>query len=165
MLARMPGWERVVVLDPESERDGASPLQCVVAERGAEVVGFARFRIKPDWDFTGSNSAVVVEDVEALDAASQGALWRFLFGIDLTSKIVSRGRPVEEPWHHMVTDIRRCALRRRDALYVRLVDVGAALEARTYQTPVDVVLDVEDAFCPWNSGRWRLTGDAKGAVS
>jgi predicted acetyltransferase len=29
---------------------------------------------------------------------------------------------------------------------------------------VDVVLDVEDAFCPWNSGRWRLSGDAKGAV-
>lgn len=164
MLARMPGWARAMVLDPEGERDGASPLQCVVAERGAEAVGFARFRVKPDWDVTGSNSAVVVEDVEGLDAAVQGALWRFLFGIDLTSKIVGRGRPVDEAWHHMVSDIRRCGLRRRDALHVRLVDVGAALEARTYQTPVDVVLDVEDAFCPWNSGRWRLTGDTKGAV-
>ncbi|GAA3234465.1 hypothetical protein GCM10020256_51490 [Streptomyces thermocoprophilus] len=30
--------------------------------------------------------------------------------------------------------------------------------------PVDVVLEVEDSFCPWNEGRWRLTGDAKGAV-
>ncbi|MGY1500906.1 GNAT family N-acetyltransferase [Streptomyces sp. QTS52] len=164
MLARMPGWAPVMVLDPEGERGGASPLQCVVAERDGDVVGFARFRVKPDWDVTGSNSAVVVEDVEALDAASQGALWRFLFDIDLTSKIVARGRPVEEPWHHMVSDIRRCGLRRRDGLYVRLVDVGAALEARTYQAPVDVVFDVEDAFCPWNSGRWRLTGDAKGAV-
>ncbi|MDW4905820.1 GNAT family N-acetyltransferase [Streptomyces sp. ADMS] len=163
MLARMPGWAPVFVLDPESERDGASPLQCVVAERGADVVGFVRFRVKPDWDVSGSNSAVVVQDMEALDAASHAALWRFLFGLDLTSKIVARGRPVDEPWHHMVSDIRRCGLRRRDALYVRLVDVGAALEARTYQAPVDVVLDVEDAFCPWNSGRWRLTGDAKGA--
>lgn len=51
----------------------------------------------------------------------------------------------------------------KDALHVRLVDVGAALEARTYQTPVDVVFEVEDSFCPWNEGRWRLTGDAKGA--
>ncbi len=49
-----------------------------------------------------------------------------------------------------------------DALYVRLVDVGAALTARTYQTPVDVVFEVEDAFCPWNAGRWQLTGDARG---
>src|SRR4051794_1536694 len=31
MLARMPGWDRLMVLDPESERGGASPLQCVVA--------------------------------------------------------------------------------------------------------------------------------------
>jgi predicted acetyltransferase len=28
---------------------------------------------------------------------------------------------------------------------------------------VDVVFEVEDAFCPWNAGRWRLSGDAKGA--
>jgi len=43
------------------------------------------------------------------------------------------------------------------------VDVGAAFQARTYQAPVDVVFEVEDAFCPWNEGRWRLTGDVKGA--
>jgi predicted acetyltransferase len=43
------------------------------------------------------------------------------------------------------------------------VDLPAALEARAYAAPVHVVLDVEDAFCPWNSGRWRLSGDAKGA--
>jgi hypothetical protein len=23
---------------------------------------------------------------------------------------------------------------------------------------------VADSFCPWNEGRWRLTGDPKGAV-
>lgn len=47
---------------------------------------------------------------------------------------------------------------------VRLVEVGAALRARTYRAPVDVVFEVEDAFCPWNEGRWRLTGDARGAT-
>ncbi|NUO43353.1 MAG: GNAT family N-acetyltransferase, partial [Streptomyces sp.] len=31
------------------------------------------------------------------------------------------------------------------------------------QAPVDVVFEVEDDFCPWNTGRWRLSGDAKGA--
>ncbi|MDX2846483.1 GNAT family N-acetyltransferase, partial [Streptomyces ipomoeae] len=34
MLARQPGWERVELLDTDRHRDGASPLQCVVAERG-----------------------------------------------------------------------------------------------------------------------------------
>ncbi|MGW3416340.1 GNAT family N-acetyltransferase [Streptomyces sp. NPDC000888] len=163
MLARRPGWEQVGLLDPEGERDGASPLQCVVAERDDEVVGYARYRVKPEWEPSGPKSAVVLEELEGLDPAAQGALWRFLFEIDLTSRLRTRGRPVDEAWQHMVSDIRRCNLRLRDALHVRLVDVGAALEARTYQAPVDLVFEVEDAFCPWNEGRWRLTGDAKGA--
>ncbi|WP_141204959.1 GNAT family N-acetyltransferase [Streptomyces griseorubiginosus] len=163
MIARIPGWERLWLLDPESTRDGASPLQCVVAERDGEVVGFVRYRVKADWDATGPKGTVVVSDLEALDPAGHGALWRFLFDLDLTSRIDIRRRPVDEAWQYLVSDIRRCSPLVRDALHVRLVDVGAALEARTYQTPVDVVLEVEDAFCPWNAGRWRLSGDAKGA--
>ncbi|MFJ2826808.1 GNAT family N-acetyltransferase [Streptomyces sp. NPDC087263] len=163
MLARGPGWEQLGLLDPESRRDGASPLQCVVAERDDEVVGYARYRVKPEWDASGPKGTVVLEELEGLDPAAQGALWRFLFEIDLTSTLRTRGRPVDDAWQHMVSDIRRCSPRLRDALHVRLVEVGAALEARTYQTPVDLVFEVEDTFCPWNEGRWRLSGDAKGA--
>ena len=163
MLARRPGWERFGVLDPESERGGASPLQCVLAERDGEVTGYVRFRVKPKWTDSGHNGEVLLTDLAAVDAVSEAALWRFLFGIDLTTSLKVRGRPLDEAWQHLVSDIRRCELRVRDSLYVRLVDVGTALEARTYQAPVDVVLDVEDAFCPWNAGRWRLSGDAKGA--
>ncbi|MGN9759067.1 GNAT family N-acetyltransferase [Streptomyces sp. SD31] len=164
MLARLPGWERLGLLDPESERGGGSPLQCVLAERGGEVVGYARFHVKPEWDAGGPKGSVQLRDTQALDPAAEAALWRFLFGIDLTSTVKAYGRPMDEAWLHQVSDMRRCALRVRDSLHVRLVDVGAALQARTYQAPVDVVFEVEDAFCPWNAGRWRLSGDAKGAV-
>ncbi|RMB86334.1 GNAT family N-acetyltransferase [Streptomyces shenzhenensis] len=163
MVARLPRWERVALLDPESERNGASPLQCVVAERDGDLVGYARFRVRPDWDQAGPKGSVLLTDLEALDPAAGAAVWRFLFDIDLTSTLHTRGRPVDEAWQHLVSDIRRCRVTLRDSLYVRLVDVGAALEARTYQAPVDVVFAVEDDFCPWNAGRWRLTGDAKGA--
>ncbi|MEU9473584.1 GNAT family N-acetyltransferase [Streptomyces avermitilis] len=164
MPARRPGWDRLMVLDPESRRDGASPLQCVVAERDGETVGYARFRVKPDWEPAGPKGTVALQDLDALDPAAHAALWRFLFDIDLTSNLIARNRPLDEAWLHLVSDIRRCNLRKRDSLHVRLVDVGAALEARTYQASVDVVFEIEDAFCPWNEGRWRLTGDAKGAT-
>ncbi|MFE2583629.1 GNAT family N-acetyltransferase [Streptomyces sp. NPDC059378] len=163
MLARQSGWDRAGVLDPEQDRDGASALQCVVAERDGEPTGYARFRVALRWTDAGHDGQVVLQDLAALDPASEAALWRFLFGIDLTTSLKVRGRPVDEAWQFQVSDIRRCRLRLRDALYVRLVEVGAALAARTYQAPVDVVFEVEDAFCPWNAGRWRLTGDAKGA--
>ncbi|MGW0813999.1 GNAT family N-acetyltransferase [Streptomyces viridiviolaceus] len=163
MLARRPGWERLGLLDPESGRDGASPLQCVVARRDGAVTGYARFRVRPAWGPAGHNGTVVLEALAGLDPATEAALWRFLFDVDLTTTLTARGRPVDEAWQYQVSDIRRCQPRVRDGLYVRLVDVGAALAARTYQAPVDVVFEVEDAFCPWNQGRWRLSGDAKGA--
>ncbi|WP_405751153.1 GNAT family N-acetyltransferase [Streptomyces sp. NBC_00144] len=163
MLQRTPGWERMPLLDPPSERGGASPLQCVVAERDGEMVGYVRFRTKIDSDAAGPDGSVTLRHIDAVDPAASAALWRFLFGIDLTSTVRVHNRPLDDPWQYLVSDIRRCRVQVRDVLHLRLVDVGAALEGRTYRAPVDVVFGVEDAFCPWNSGRWRLTGDARGA--
>ncbi|ORT61766.1 GNAT family N-acetyltransferase [Streptomyces sp. CB03238] len=164
MLARRPGWERLPLLDPPEERGGGSPLQCVLAERDGETVGFALYSTKPEWEAAGPKGTVRLRHMGALDPAAYAAVWRFLFGIDLMSTLQVHNRPVDDPWQHLVSDVRRCNLRVQDGLHVRLVDLPAALEARTYQAPVDVVLAVDDAFCPWNTGRWRLSGDTKGAT-
>ncbi|MGW5432059.1 GNAT family N-acetyltransferase [Streptomyces sp. NPDC004059] len=163
MLARRPGWERLGLLDPESERGGASALQCAVAERDGEVTGYVRFSTRIGWGESGHDGTVQLKDLAALDPVTEAALWRFLFGIDLMTTLSVRSRPLDDAWRYLVSDPRRCRPRLKDDAYVRLVDVGAALSARTYQAPVDVVLEVEDTFCPWNAGRWRLTGDPKGA--
>ncbi|EST35609.1 hypothetical protein N566_17525 [Streptomycetaceae bacterium MP113-05] len=165
MLERRPGWEQMAVRDPEKHRNGASPLQCVLAERDGELRGYARYAVRPRRDAADNpDGEVLLRDTESLDPAAHGALVRYLFEIDLTSTLVVGGRPVDDAWLHQVTDPRRCRTAARDALYVRVVDTAAALEARTYAAPVDVVLDLEDAFCPWNAGRWRLTGGPKGAT-
>ncbi|MFI1156633.1 GNAT family N-acetyltransferase [Streptomyces sioyaensis] len=163
MLARLPGWERIAVQDAPDERDGAGVLQCVVAEVDGEVRGYARFAVKPVWDRGGPSGVVAVRHLDALDPVVYAALWRFLFGIDLTSSVSLRTRPVDDALPLLVADMRRCGMELRESLFVRPVEVGAALAARTYRTPVDVVLEVADPFCPWNEGRWRLTGDASGA--
>ncbi|MFI6639697.1 GNAT family N-acetyltransferase [Streptomyces sp. NPDC050504] len=162
-FARTPGWEALPFLDPPGERGGASPLQCVLAERDGEVVGYALYSVKPEWALGSPDGTVQVSDLDALDPAGYAALWRFLCSVDLTARVSARNRPSDDAVQHLVSDVRRAGLRLRDSLHVRLVELGAALQARTYRTPVDVVLDVEDAFCPWNAGRWRLSGDAKGA--
>ena len=43
-----------------------------------------------------------------------------------------------------------------DGIWVRLVDVGAALQGRIYAGDGELVLEVRDAFCPWNEGRWSV---------
>ncbi|MCC0098175.1 GNAT family N-acetyltransferase [Streptomyces flavotricini] len=165
MPARQPGWERLSLLDPESMREGASPLTCVVAERAdGEIAGYARYRVKPVYDH-GWEGRVEVADLDALDPAATAALWRYLFEIDLTATVRAGRRPADDPLLHLVSDVRRARPVVRDSLHLRLVDLPAALEARAYAAPLDVVMEVEDAFCPWNEGRWRLVRDAEGAVS
>jgi len=44
-----------------------------------------------------------------------------------------------------------------DGIWARLVDVEAALSARSYRGSGEIVVEVEDAFCPWNAGHWRVT--------
>ena len=41
-------------------------------------------------------------------------------------------------------------------LWLRLVDVEAALRGRTYAEGEPVVIDVRDEQCPWNAGRYRV---------
>ncbi|MDX3234845.1 GNAT family N-acetyltransferase [Streptomyces sp. ME03-5709C] len=164
MLERRPHWERKGVLDPEAGRDGASNLLCVVAERDGEVRGYTRYALKSAWKAAGPDGTVLLRDLEALDPETSAALWRYLFGIDLTCRVTSRNRPADDPVLHLVDDVRRCGVRFKEGLLLRPVEVGAALSARTYAAPLDVVLEVSDPFCPWNDGRWRLGGDAKGAT-
>ncbi|WP_328464176.1 GNAT family N-acetyltransferase [Streptomyces sp. NBC_00448] len=164
MLARQPHWENLPVVDSPAARHGAGPLMCVLAETDGEVRGYARYAVAHRSVGGGRESTVNLRDIAALDPVTYAALWRYLASIDLTSAVHFDNRPVDDPLLHLVSDQRRCDLGVLDSLHLRLVDVGAALAARAYSVPVDLVLDVTDAFCPWNAGRWRLTGDPKGAT-
>ena len=46
-----------------------------------------------------------------------------------------------------------------DGLWLRIVDVSAALAGRAFGGDADLVLEVADGFCEWNSGRYRLSGE------
>ncbi|RKN37642.1 GNAT family N-acetyltransferase [Streptomyces hoynatensis] len=164
MVHRDTRWARLMVLDPPGEREGASALRCVLAERDGELAGYARFALKPSWEETVPKGRVLVRHLDAADPAAYAALLRYLCGIDLMATVSLRNRPVDDPLLSLVSDPRRCRPRLVDRLHLRLVDVGAALAARAYAAEVDVVLEVADEFCPWNAGRWRLCGGPKGAV-
>lgn len=128
------------------------------------IDGLAHFRTP--WSANPQLAGTVqVEAFEALTPAAYGALWRLLSDLDLTRRVVAAGRPVEEPLRWMLTDPRALRITRSaDNLWLRLIDVGAALQARTYPTPGSLVLDVKDETLPENQGRWRLETEPTGAT-
>jgi predicted acetyltransferase len=66
--------------------------------------------------------------------------------------------PVDHPLFLLLEEPARMRFRVMDSLWLRLVDVGAALAARTWAQEGDLVLAVTDCFCPWNEASFCLGG-------
>ena len=96
--------------------------------------------------------------------SAHASLWRFCFDIDLTWKVKAGGLPVDDPLPWMLADTRRLSRNTHDALWIRLVDVPAALAARSYEVSGSLVIEVADPFCPWNEGRYELDAGPDGAT-
>jgi predicted acetyltransferase len=104
-----------------------------------------------------------VHEAVTSDPAAAALLWADLFSRDLTNEFHARLRPTDDPLLYLLADPRRLRPLVIDGLWVRLVDVGAAMAQRHYACPVDVVIEVTDDLCPQNAGRWRLTAAAAAA--
>jgi len=148
-------WQEYRLADPEHWRRGAGPKFNAVLEFDGKPVAYVLYRIKLEWGEGFSKSEVKLVETCATSPAAERELWRFVFGIDLVARIQGRYDP-GSPLFLMLVDPRSLQLRVSEGLWLRFVDLGAALAGRTYATDDSVVLDVRDEFCPWNEGRWRV---------
>ncbi|MEU8237450.1 GNAT family N-acetyltransferase [Actinoplanes missouriensis] len=157
-------WWRHVLSDPKERRDGATPLRAVVHDGPGGPTGYALWRVKDDWNAYGPNGDVQVREVVAEDPETYQALWRFLLGVDLSRTVTYRLGALDEPLQYLVDEPRRLGASVGDGLWLRLVDLPAALAARRYAADVDVVIEVSDPLLEQNTGRWRLVGGPTGAI-
>ncbi|NEW38882.1 GNAT family N-acetyltransferase [Nocardia cyriacigeorgica] len=123
--------------DPERFRGGGTDLFVLLHPDGYALY---RYRHGPD------GSVVEVVELRTVTTDAHAALWRALLGLDLVDRIeavVTDGDPLE----YLLTDPRLVRTTGRyDGLWLRLMDVPAALSARSYHSDLDVVLAVHDPF-------------------
>lgn len=159
MVARSPQWWRVRRLgDPPWVRGSRAPLQRVLLQVAGEAVAYAIYRqLDSGWDGFNINT-MNLEVVEAVSdgPAATAAVWRYLLDIDLAQQIKARLLPVDHPLLFLLVEPRRLRLRLSDALWVRVVEVTAALGARSYAPGPPLVFAVTDPLCPWNEGTFCL---------
>jgi predicted acetyltransferase len=160
-----PALRRHVLLDQPGLRRGAESLRIIVAEAEDDgpARGYALFRRKPAWNDAGADGTVDVRELVARDPAALRALWGRLLDLDLTARVETWDQPLDDPLVHLLVDVRAALPRLSDGLWLRVVDVPGALAGRRYAREVDAVLEIGDALCPWNAGRWRLKGGPDGA--
>jgi predicted acetyltransferase len=156
MLGRTrPWWEYRILFEAPGAEGG--PKRFVVSERDGRPEGYAIYRHLPKFEEGVSNAELAVVEAVALDGRPTAEIWRFLLDIDWAARITAHLLPVDHALWWLLATPRRMRMRVGDGLWARLVDVGAALSARSYAADVAVTIDVADEFCPWNTGTWRLS--------
>jgi predicted acetyltransferase len=155
MPRRSRDWWKLRSL-AESKESGKNRLALVELDGAPAAYGI--YHLEPKWEGFVSTGTVVVAEAMGVAPAAVAQLWRFLLDIDWVETITTSLIPPDHPLFFLLSEPRRARYRRGDGLWVRLVDVGAALAGRTYPVAPDLVFEVRDAFCPWNEGRWHLAG-------
>jgi predicted acetyltransferase len=136
-------------------------LVCVLLEIDGEPDAYALYRMEFDVEHMVSKTIVRVSEALGATPAGTREIWRYLFNMDWIDSVRASWIPPDHPLFLLLTEPRRMQYTAMEALWTRLVDVGAALSARRYRPNGTLVLEVRDEYCPWNDGRWRLEdGDA-----
>ena len=148
-------WERESQA-PEHRQGGRGGTFYVVYKDDGRIDGYARYRT--------NGTALTVNELMPVTPEANAALWRFCFDVDLVTSTEADRRPVDDPVPWMLADPRRLQRTIRDGMWLRLVDVAAALKLRRYSVEDRLVLEVRDPLCPWNNARFDLDVAPQGAV-
>jgi len=149
-------WRERVVRTPDEQK--ATPKRLVALEIDDEVQAYAVYETTAAFEGFVSNAKLDVVEAVGANPQATAEIWRYLLDVDWMATINAALIPPDHPLFLLLANPRHARFKRHDALWVRLVDVGAALSGRAYTGEGSVVFEVADATCPWNEGRWKLEG-------
>ncbi len=150
-------WKSRRLADPVNRRRGGGVLNRVVLHLGGKPEGYALYRVHQN--LANGITTGYISVLEALGTSPEAMreLWRFLLSIDWVASVKGSCLPIDHPLFFLLARPRRMRMTLGDALWVRLVDVKAALRARSFQAGDAVVIEVADSFCAWNAGRYSIS--------
>jgi predicted acetyltransferase len=152
-------WDVLVGVEVRpGDTPSSTEVRAVHRADDGSVDGYVVYEPKEHWENGLSSSRLEVSELVAATDDAYRDLWRFLAEIDLAVSVHAWPRPVDEPLGLHLVDGRALRWRERnDQLWLNVLDVRAALEARTYASERTMVLDVDGT-------RWKLDGGPDGAT-
>ncbi len=164
MIDRPHSWWPRVFMDPPDQRGGLTGLRFVNYEVDGEIEGYVLFRQKNDWQEGLPNCTLKVQELIATNQEAYAALWQYILSVDWMATIEGEMFAADEPLYHMLQDERRLRRTVDDGVWLRILDVCRALEARTYGCDGELTFVVDDPFLPEVGGAFLLVGGPTGAA-
>lgn len=155
-VSRSSGFWGMYLADLDRDAEPDRPWFHVLHRNGdGEPDGYALYRFAEHrWRDGLPDHVLDVQELQAVDAETRLAVWRYLLDIDLVGDLRYAHAPVDDPIRWVLEDARR--LRTTfvgDELWLRPLDVPALLAARRYERPGRIVLEVVDDLA---GGRFDL---------
>ncbi|MFC8867871.1 GNAT family N-acetyltransferase [Streptomyces sp. NPDC057148] len=139
------------------------PHYALYRSSDGEVEGLVCYRSDDHWVGKQPLNTATVEWLLAVTPAAERALWRYLCSIDWITTVKSGWRAPDDLLPNLLPDPRAARITTQaDWLWVRILDVVRALEARAYEGRGSLVLEVADR-AGLTGGRWRLDAGPDGA--
>ena len=167
-LARSEAWWRVVLGEAATYQGGGSDRQVILhLDDAGEPDGYVIYQVTQDWSAGQAEHSIEVWELVGSGAHApqvELALWRAMLDHDLVAR-VDGPIAVDHPLFDVVADPRQARTRwDQDLLWVRLLDVGAAFEARGYATDGTFSFELLDRHLPEQAGTHRLSVSGGAAV-
>ncbi|MFI5994266.1 GNAT family N-acetyltransferase [Streptomyces sp. NPDC051362] len=142
------------------------PFYAAYRSASGEIEGLVSYESDDHWDDSNQpQNTATVNWLLAVTPAAERALWRYLCSIDWITRVKTGRRAPDDLLPHFLPDPRAARITTQsDWLWVRILDVVRALEARTYGAAGTLVLEVTDESGP-AGGRYRLHVAADGTAT
>lgn len=161
---RTERWWQLATGALSTGRPWTEPFHAVYRAADGEVQGLLTYTADDHWgDRKQPLVTAEVKDLIAVTPAAERALWHYLCSVDWVTTVKSGGRAPDDLLPDLLPDPRAAGIDMvADFLWVRILDVVRALEARTYAAAGTLVLEVADAD-GLSAGRYRLEASPDGA--
>ncbi|MCX4970295.1 GNAT family N-acetyltransferase [Streptomyces sp. NBC_00654] len=170
--ARRPGavsrderwWEVNTGTVPSAHTAWTEPFYALHRSADGTVDGLAAYTADANWgDAKQPLNKATVKEMIAVTPRAERALWHFICSIDWITTVRSDFRAPDDPLPLFLPDPRAARIVTQvDWLWVRVLDVVRALEARGYEDEAGLVLDVQDS-AGLAGGRFLLEVSPSGA--
>ncbi|MGV9312773.1 GNAT family N-acetyltransferase [Streptomyces sp. NPDC003691] len=171
-FARQPGavsrcdrwWDLETGRITVPSREWKEPFWAAYRSAAGELEGLIAYKSDQKWhDGKQPDGTVTVEQLFTVSPAAERALWEYVCSLDWASRVRSGERAPDSILPDLLPDPRAARiLVDTDYLWVRILDVVRALEARTYEGEGTLVLGVQDEL-GLAGGRYRLEAGPEGA--
>ncbi|WP_030242987.1 GNAT family N-acetyltransferase [Streptomyces sp. NRRL S-455] len=157
-------WWRLATGAVRFDPSWKQPFFAVYRSSSGEVEGMAAYVVEDNWgDGKQPLNTATVKWLSGVTPAAERALWHYLCSIDWVATVKSGWRAPDDLLPHFLPDPRAARITSlADWLWVRILDVERALQARTYTGEGTLVLEVAGVD-GLTGGRYRLDASADGA--